>query len=402
MFYRSRTVASSVILLAIFAQAMNRTSMPRASLDVILCLAYLALLWAPHGLLGNTRRRVTAVTLLWMLTALSSIVFDSYKTTVVLVFYLVGYIGLRLSGSISVLLAAVVIAADAAIWLYTQQADLNEILMYSIIHTGTYGFLWGARTRREANEIRKHHFQELSEMHAQLEQAHKDLQLTHKELEEAAVRSLRYAVLEERTRIARDIHDSIGHGLTSVIVQLQALPYMIKTNESEADNTLSNVLDVARRCLTEVRTVVHQMAADDAGLGLLAMKNLIKLVQEQSGLYISLTVSGTVTQWKPEISELLYRVLQEAMTNVIRHAEASNVEVSVCESARKITMTVKDDGTFTGDAPPLPGFGLSGMRARCERAGGSFMLRTCQPYGLMIIVKVPLEDSPVGGRNIER
>ncbi|BBH19015.1 hypothetical protein Back11_03600 [Paenibacillus baekrokdamisoli] len=92
--------------------------------------------------------------LLWILTSLSWNVFDTCKTAVVLIFYLLAYIALRLPGSFSVLLAAAVISADAAIWLFTQQSDVNEILMYSIIHAGTYGFFWGARMRREANDYK--------------------------------------------------------------------------------------------------------------------------------------------------------------------------------------------------------------------------------------------------------
>ena len=79
-----------------------------------------------------------------------------------------------------------------------------------------------------------------------------------------------FAVLEERSRISRDLHDSIGHGLTSVIVQLQALPYIMKAEAAEADISLKTALVVARRCLQDVRTVVHQMAVDEAGLGLVA------------------------------------------------------------------------------------------------------------------------------------
>ncbi|WP_187273828.1 sensor histidine kinase [Paenibacillus sp. N3.4] len=391
-----------MILIVVLAQDITRTSTLAVAMDVLLGIGYLALFWTSNGWLVRNRERAAAVALLWLLTAFSWIIFGGYKSTVVLVFYLVGYMALRLSGSLSVGMAAAVILADLVIWLYTPQADLREIVMYAIIYTGMYGFLWGTRTRREANEIRKQHFNELSEMHAQLEQAHQELQLTHKGLEEATVRSLRYAVLEERTRIARDIHDSIGHGLTSVIVQLQALPYMIKTNPSEADNTLSNVLDVSRRCLTEVRAVVHQMAADDAGLGLLALRSLIRLVQEQSGLRISISITGTTDPWKPEISELLYRVLQEALTNVIRHAEATNVEVSVTESRKEIAMTIKDDGLFTGEAPPVAGFGLSGMRARSERAGGSFFMQTRQPHGLMLTVKVPLDNEGKEDEAVEK
>nr|WP_243865199.1 sensor histidine kinase [Paenibacillus lupini] len=224
----------------------------------------------------------------------------------------------------------------------------------------------------------------------------------HQELEEATVRSLHFAVLEERTRIARDIHDTIGHGLTSVIVQLQALPYMIKANDSEADQTLATVLDVVRNCLTEVRSVVHKMGRDDAGLGLIALKSLIRTVKEQSRLQIRFATQGTITQWHPEIAEALYRILQEALTNIIRHANASEVEVSITESEEELVMTVADNGPFRSDSSPQPGFGIMNMMARCERIGGSFELRNHQPHGLRMTIRIPLVNPLQEGEKIER
>ncbi len=394
---RSRTITLSSILIVLLVQTINLNSLTSALLEILCFLAYLVLIWTTDEWLKRNRNRASAVMFIWLLMALSWIGFDTYNSSVVLIFCIVAYIALRLPGNLSVMLTGTIIVLDASIWFFTQRADVHEILMYSIIHAGTYGFSWGARMRREANEIKQQHYQELREMHTQLEKTHRALQQSHLELEEAAVRSLRYAVLEERTRIARDIHDSIGHGLTSVIVQLQALPYMIKANTAEADTTLANVLDVTRSCLTEVRTVVHQMAIDDDGLGLLALKSLISSVQEQSGLTAHFDVSGTITPWKPELSELLYRVLQEALTNVIRHAHATQVEVSIREHIQEITMTIKDNGIWTIDTSPSPGFGISSMQARCVRAGGSFRIRTNQPHGLIIIVTVPVDNHSMEG-----
>ncbi|WP_152394545.1 sensor histidine kinase [Paenibacillus guangzhouensis] len=394
---RSRTITLSFIIFALIIQTINRSSFAIAAIETLCFVAYLVLIWSSDGWLMDYRKRAAAVILIWLLLAAAWIGFDTYKTSNILIFCLIAYNALRLPGSLSILFTAAIIVLDAAIWFFMERVSIDVIFMYSVVHGGMYGFFWGARMRRESNAIKQQHYQELRVMHTQLEQTHRALKQSHKELEEASVRSLRYAVLEERTRIARDIHDSIGHGLTSVIVQLQALPYMIKANTAEADATLSNVLDVARNCLTEVRTVVHQMAIDDAGLGLLALKSLINSVQEQSGLQITLNVKGDVTPWKADVSELLYRVLQESLTNAIRHAKATHVHVSVNEQPEKITMRIQDNGSWTGDAPPSPGFGINGMRERCECAGGSFFMRTNHPHGLALIATIPVDNCPMEG-----
>jgi len=287
--------------------------------------------------------------------------------------------------------AAVIVLDGAVLFFFIKQMPVHDILLYSAIHSSAFVFIWAIRVRREAKESSRKHFEELQQMHSQLEQTHRELQIAHQELEEATALSLRYAVLEERTRIARDLHDSIGHGLTSVIVQLQALPFMIKMNEEKTNQTISTVLEVARQCLTEVRLVVHKMAEEDEDTGLVALKSLIKRVQDQSGLSISFRSLGVMSNWKPEMTEMLYRVLQEALTNVIRHAQATQVAVTVDEHASELTMTVKDNGIFNDDTEYEPGFGLAGMKARCEREGGSCTVQACHPHGMMLIVTVPTD-----------
>lgn len=85
------------------------------------------------------------------------------------------------------------------------------------------------------------------------------------------------------------------------------------------------------------------------------MKSLIRTVKEQSRLQIQFATEGTVTQWHPEIAEALYRILQETLTNIIRHANASEVEVSITESEEELVMTVADNGPFRSDSLRSPG-----------------------------------------------
>lgn len=389
---RIRSGVLSLLLLALLAQTIDTSSPTRAAVYIALGAGYLILIWAAELRLNGARAFSVLVAALWAGTAAASLALDESYTIVVLLYFLVGAVAYRQSGNVAAALVAGIIAADAAFWLLTGTAEGKEIVTYSLMHAGLFGLIVAIRLRREARAARAAHVRELGDMHAKLEQAHLELQRAHRELEEAAVRSLRYAVSEERTRIARDIHDSIGHGLTSVIVQLQTLPYMIQANPADAEQALGTVLGVARDCLTEVRSVVHRMARDDAGLGLIALKSLAKLVQEQSRLDIRFDVAGEITPWSPEASETLYRVLQEALTNVIRHANASAVDIRVQESACTLTMIVADNGPFAADVPPAAGFGISGMRARCEAAGGTLAIRPRLPYGIELEATIPLSS----------
>ncbi|OTY07745.1 hypothetical protein BK731_09000 [Bacillus thuringiensis serovar muju] len=145
-------------------------------------------------------------------------------------------------------------------------------------------------------------------------------------------------------------------------------------------------------CRTYVRSVVHQMAVDEAGLGLVALQSLVKQVREQGHLDITLTVGGSISSFNKEVSESLYRILQEALTNVIRHAHASHVDVVVSESEGVLSMSVTDNGIWTDRTPILSGLGLSSMKARSERAGGILRIHAVDPHGLKLVVLIPLHE----------
>ncbi|CRK82004.1 sensor histidine kinase [Neobacillus massiliamazoniensis] len=396
---RTWTIILSFILLSLLIKNINVNTFPKATPVILIFTIYLAVFWLPNHIWDNTKR-IFAVVGIWALTAFFWIAFGESQTSIVLMSFLIGFIAFRLPHKISLILAASVIAVNMVIFLIIEHKTFNEVYTYSMVYLVLYVLFWSTRIKREANEMSARHLKELEEIHVKLKSTHIELQQAHKELEESTVQSLRYAVLEERTRIARDIHDSIGHGLTSIIVQLQALPYMVKAESSKMDNTLQTVLDTARDCLKEIRSVVHQMVIDDEGIGLIALQSLIKRVQEQSGLKVKLTITEQTPQWKTDIFELLYRILQEALTNVIRHAEASDVEVTISEETGNLIMTIMDNGIVTEDTQLLPGFGLSGIQARCQRVGGSCIMQSRKPHGLALIVRIPLHSMQSKGESL--
>ncbi|MCM2532426.1 histidine kinase dimerization/phosphoacceptor domain-containing protein [Neobacillus pocheonensis] len=109
----------------------------------------------------------------------------------------------------------------------------------------------------------------------ELNKAYSDLKIAHDELQEANIVSMRYAALAERAKIARDIHDGLGHNMTSLIIQLQVLEVMLTNNKDEASKKINEILAIAHEGMEEVRRAVREWANDNEMLGLVALRGLI-------------------------------------------------------------------------------------------------------------------------------
>ncbi|WP_176706394.1 sensor histidine kinase [Paenibacillus hemerocallicola] len=223
----------------------------------------------------------------------------------------------------------------------------------------------------------------------QLEQ----LNTAYSELQQTSVQAMGYAALTERTRLARDIHDGLGHQMTSLIVQLQALKLMIPKDPVEAANSVDEILKVARKGMDEVRIAVKEWSDDEKGLGPIALKGLISQIEANSQVRIQYKEIGPIGEWPVECSVILYRILQEALTNILKHAGASQVDVAVEEENEHVKLLITDDGHFSGEKPLNFGFGLSGMIERCKSAGGSIVFSANSPNGLKIQATIPLAIS---------
>ncbi|WP_088188181.1 sensor histidine kinase [Desulfosporosinus sp. FKA] len=231
-------------------------------------------------------------------------------------------------------------------------------------------------TRQEANK--------LSQLHL------KELEKAHKELQQAAVTTMQHAVLDERTRIAREIHDAIGHSLTSLIVQLQALRFMIEDDPDQAKQSVEEMLTVARQGLQDIRVSVHSLAADRSALGIAPLQALVSKTNATSKLECTFRANSQAEDLPSEAGAVLFKVLQEAMTNILRHSQATRVEVDVSVSGRDCSMTIKDNGNFSVNRCAWQGYGIKSMRERVQEVGGSIMFNPVQPSGLNIITHIPI------------
>src|SRR6266581_397750 len=235
---------------------------------------------------------------------------------------------------------------------------------------------------KESYRLTQRHVQELAE-------AHRELQQTHAALQEASVHSMRYAALAERTRLARDMHDGLGHQLTSLIVQLQALEIMLPGDPAQAANAVPAMLEIARKAMAEIRLAVRDWSEDESGLGLIALKGLVSQSAAHSHLALEFHQDDDLSDLPVEMSVALYRILQEALTNIMRHAEATLASIQVQEHYQQVILTVSDNGHYTEHTPLTPGFGIKGIMERSQSLGGSCTISQNQPHGLKLQVMLP-------------
>ena len=225
----------------------------------------------------------------------------------------------------------------------------------------------------------------------QLEDAHRQLQARAKEAEELAV-------AQERNRMAREIHDTLGHYLTILAVELETA---IKLEE-HADTRLHAQLVQARRiaadCLTDVRhSVASLRPADPSAQSLEAALARLRAEYESAlpETTITLDIEGPVKSLSPELRVALFRCAQEALTNIRKHAQATKALVRVRVGERDVELTVLDNGVGAHSMSEghEPGFGLLGMRERLALLNGEATARPEPDRGWRVEVRAPLHPA---------
>ncbi|MFF5296273.1 sensor histidine kinase [Paractinoplanes globisporus] len=193
------------------------------------------------------------------------------------------------------------------------------------------------------------------------------------------------AVLRERTRIARDLHDIVTHAVGIMIVQAEAGPLLVRTDPERADAAFAAISATGRDAVGQLRRAVGDMRDLDQP-GLAQLPDLVSRVRD-TGLDAVLTVRGTPREPSADVGVAAYRIVQEALTNVVRHALAGQVSVLLSYAPETLTVSVTDDGH--GPARDgTPGFGIVGMRERAQACGGT--LRTGPAAGRGFTVEAAL------------
>jgi len=210
------------------------------------------------------------------------------------------------------------------------------------------------------------------------------------------------AVMAERNRMARDIHDTLAQGFTGVIMQLEAVKGAIAQNNlSEATERIERAGDMARVGLGEARRSVLALrprSLQDTSL-CMALDDLLKRMTHGSGLQAEFHLEGDEPAMPAEWEEGLLRVAQESLTNTIKHAKAKNFRATLTMRATETQFRLVDDGSGFDLRAEHEGFGLLGMKERIDKMGGQFILRSMPGQGteIQIILNNPAKPKPQNG-----
>jgi signal transduction histidine kinase len=204
----------------------------------------------------------------------------------------------------------------------------------------------------------------------------------------------REAVVEERARIARELHDAIAHNVSMMVVQAGAERRTLEPNNEPTREVLTTIEQIGRGALTEMRRLVGMLRSDDAdplapqpGLG-----DLPKLVTQvrEAGLPVELHVDGEPRELPVGLELSAYRIVQEALTNALKHAGDARASVRVSYGPDSLELEIVDDGAGGPSRAPGGGHGLVGMRERVALYGGRFDAGRAPSGGFAIRVLLPI------------
>ena len=200
------------------------------------------------------------------------------------------------------------------------------------------------------------------------------------ELEGTRRQLARQALLDERRRIARDVHDFVGHGLAAVMLQVTSARYVLRRDADAAEDALRAAEDVGRRSMQELRrTVTLLRSDDDAGMeaSVPASSEILTLVEEAraGGLAVELRMQGDFSRISPAVGVALYRIAQEALANAARHAPRARTTLSLELQDGRVALLADTLGPVvarSGSDREQPHYGLMGMQERAAALGGEF------------------------------
>lgn len=266
-------------------------------------------------------------------------------------------------------------ALNLTIWAipYGWKGAMNAFIGYAASFAFTIVFTYITRqaifSRRRADELRK-----------QVEAANEQLREQAKQMEELAT-------TRERNRLAREIHDGVGHYLTVVKTQLDAAAALLPAEPGRAREAVTKAARLAGEALDDVRRSVGTLRTDS---GRPPLADAIKALTHDAGVSVTVRVEGTARLLPSGIEHALFRSAQEGLTNVCKHAAASAAEIALDFRANdRVKLTIVDNGRGANGVGPSGGFGLRGIRERVELLGGKIAAANRDEGGFTLTVEVP-------------
>lgn len=222
-------------------------------------------------------------------------------------------------------------------------------------------------------------------------QSREKLAIANRRLRSLALTIENQATLQERSRIAREIHDSVGHYLTAQSIQLENTELFISQDADKATYHLQKARQLGKEALQNVRIAVATLRNNPLKMRSLdsSLKQLIEEFKRNNNIEIE-TEINLATSLSAEISLVLYRIIQEALTNISKHSQASLVCLKLRETEQIIQLKIDDNGRGFEPTANITGFGLQSMRERTEALNGNFRLTSKPHQGCQIKVEIPL------------
>lgn len=274
-------------------------------------------------------------------------------------------------------------AAAGAVVLGMAVADVVAGFQSVGDYFGTFGFLAATWVLGNSAGILRARGRELEDQTARLE----------REREEKA----RLAVAEERARIARELHDVVAHAVSTMVIQAGGARQLVRTDPADAEQSLLAAERTGREALQEMRRLVGLLRERGEQLALSPQPGMAELEQliEQTrtaGLPVELTVDGEARHLGAGIDLTAYRIVQEALTNTLKHAGPARARVTLRYRTRELEIEIADDGR--GENGHEPGHGLVGMRERVMLYGGTLRTGPAEHGGYSVRARLPLDSEP--------
>jgi signal transduction histidine kinase len=208
----------------------------------------------------------------------------------------------------------------------------------------------------------------------------------------------RLAVAEERSRIARELHDVVAHAVSVMVLQVGAVRHRMPETDTEDRETLRNVEQAGRTALAEMRRLLNAMRHDGEQAELLpqpGLDDLEALVEDvrSAGLPVRVEVRGERRPLAPGLDLSAYRIVQEGLTNALKHANAHQAEVKVCFGPSDLRLEVRDDGRGAPAGGGALGHGLVGIRERVKIYGGEMSAGASARGGFVLRARLPLDGN---------
>jgi signal transduction histidine kinase len=224
---------------------------------------------------------------------------------------------------------------------------------------------------------------------SQVEKLYRELEAANDRLREYALKVEELAITKERNRLAREIHDGLGHYLTTVFMQIQAARVVMKVDPQKGMDALATAQNLTQEALIDVRRSVAALR-DAPGDSLSLQEEIEKLLKgcEGAGLTTELKIIGSPRTLSPQAIQTLYRSVQEGINNTCKHAHANRLSILLDYSQKEsIRLILHDDGI--GAEQLDGGFGLLGMRERVHMLKGDLSIQTTPGNGFLLEVKIP-------------